>query len=139
MKKLVVIMLFVMGALAANAQRSPVKASDLPKGVSDSINKEYPGYIIKETSKVVSNNVTTYEVEISKGMTDKTLTFDNTGKSLKSKGSDMDKSKNSTTPEPGTSPSPSTTPDSHSSSSPSSSPSPTPSTSPSSPTTPPQR
>jgi hypothetical protein len=133
MKKLVVIMLFVMGALAANAQRTPVKASDLPKGVSDSINKEYPGYTIKETAKVVSNNVTTYEVEISKGMTEKTLTFDNTGKSLKSKGMDMDKSKT----EPSSSPSPSTTPNSPSSSSPSSSPSP--STSPSSPTTPPQR
>ena len=85
-----------MGALAVNAQRTPVKVSDLPKGVSDSISKEYSGYTIKESSKVVENNVTTYEVVISKGMNQKTLTFDNEGKSLKSKGAghdmDMDKS-----------------------------------------------
>jgi hypothetical protein len=142
MKKLLVIMVLVMGALTLNAQRTPVKISDLPKGVSDSINKEFPGYTIKETSKVVENNVTTYEVEISKGMTSKTLKFDNTGKSLKGSGmghDDMDKgtdkSKSNSYPS-SSSPSSSPTP----SSSPSSSPSSTPSSTPSSPTTtPPQK
>lgn len=146
-------MVLVMGALIVNAQRTPVKVSDLPKGVSDSINKEYPGFTIKESSKVVENNVTTYEVEISKGMTSKTLTFDNTGKSLHSKGSGLDKSDKSmdrsksnssypTSPSSSPSTSPSSLPSSTPSTTPSSSPSTTPSSSPSSTpssTTPPQK
>ncbi len=107
-----------MGALTLNAQqRTPVKISDLPKGVSDSINKEFPGYTIKESSRVVENNVTSYEVEISKGMSTKTLKFDATGKSLKGSGmgnDEMDKTKEKSNSYP-------------SSSSPSSSPSSTPS------------
>lgn len=129
MKKLFVMLVLVMGALIVNAQRTPIKIADLPKGVSDSISKEFSGYTIKESSKVVENNMTTYEVVISKGMNQKTLTFDSQGKSLKSKGAgrdmemdknwDKDKSKTPTTP--------SSTP-----STPSSTPSP-------SPTTPPER
>jgi hypothetical protein len=91
MKKLLLVMAIVMGALVVNAQRTPVKVSDLPKGVADSIQKEYSGYTIKESSKNIENNVTTYEVIVSKGTEQKTLRFDNQGKSL-SKGS-MDKSK----------------------------------------------
>jgi hypothetical protein len=135
MKKLFVMLLLVMGALAVNAQRTPVKVADLPKGVSDSISKEFSGYTIKESSKVVENNVTTYEVVISKGMNQKTLTFDNEGKSLKSKGMghDMDndkswdKSKSKTPASPSSSPSsPSSMPSSSPSSTPSSSPTTTP-------------
>jgi hypothetical protein len=145
MKKLLVMMVLVLGALAVNAQRTPVKVSDLPKGVSDSISKDFSGYTIKESSKVVENNVTTYEVVISKGMNQKTLTFDNEGKSLKSKGAghDMDdkswdKSKSKTPASPSSSPSsPSSSPSSPSSM-PSSSPSSTPSSTPGS-TTPPNR
>jgi hypothetical protein len=144
MKKLLVMFVLVMGALIVNAQRTPIKVADLPKGVSDSISKEFSGYTIKESSKVVENNMTTYEVVISKGMNQKTLTFDSMGKSLKSKGAgrdmdmdknwdkDKDKSKTPTTPS-STPSSPSSTP-----STPSSSPS-SPSSSPSSPTTPPNR
>jgi hypothetical protein len=150
MKKLLVMMVLVLGALAVNAQRTPVKVSDLPKGVSDSISKEFSGYTIKESSKVVENNVTTYEVVISKGMNQKTLTFDNEGKSLKSKGAghDMDMDKNwdkSKSKTPSSSPStPSSSPSTPSSSpsTPSSSPSSTPSSAPSSTpgsTTPPNR
>lgn len=134
-------MVFVMGVMAAFAQRTPVKVSDLPKGVSDSISKEFSGYTIKESSKVVENNVTTYEVVISKGMNQKTLTFDNEGKSLKSKGAgsmdndkSWDKSKSKTPTSPSSSPnSPSSMPSSTPSSTPSTSPSP--SSTPSSPTT----
>lgn len=92
MKKLLVVMVLVMGALVVNAQRTPVKVSDLPKGVADSIQKEYSGYTIKESARNVENNTTTYEVVVSKGTDQKTLHFDNQGKSLKSKSS-MDKSK----------------------------------------------
>ena len=121
MKKLLVVLVLLMGVLSLNAQRTPVKISDLPKGVSDSINKEFPGYTIKETLKVVENNVTTYEVEISKGMNSKTLKFDSTGKSLKGSGldKDMDKTKeksnslpNSSVPKSTPSPAPSSTPSS---------------------------
>ena len=89
-------MVLVLGAMVVNAQRTQVKVSDLPKGVADSIQKEYMGYTIKESNKVVENNTTTYEVVILKGTQEKTLMFDNQGKSLKSKASgtvhDMDNS-----------------------------------------------
>lgn len=133
MKKLLVVLVLLMGVLSLNAQRTPVKISDLPKGVSDSINKEFPGYTIKETSKVVENNVTTYEVEISKGMSSKTLKFDSTGKSLKGTGmdKDMDKTKEKSNNYPNSS-APNSTP--------SPAPSSNPSSTPSSPTTtPPQK
>ena len=90
-------MALVLGALVVNAQRTPVKVSDLPKGVADSIQKEYSGYTIKESARNVENNVTTYEVVVAKGTDQKTLHFDNQGKSLKSKGTwDMDKEKSKT-------------------------------------------
>ena len=87
-------MVLVLGAIVVNAQRTPVKVSDLPKGVADSIQKEYSGYTIKESNKVVQNNTTTYEVVVAKGSQQKTLMFDNQGKSLKhgSGMMDMDKS-----------------------------------------------
>jgi hypothetical protein len=141
MKKLLVMMVLVMGALVVNAQRSPVKVADLPKGVSDSISKEFSGYTIKESSKVVENNMTTYEVVISKGMTQKTLTFDSQGKSLKSKGAghdmNMDKNWDKEKDKSKTPASPSSTPSSPSSTP--STPSSTPSPLPSEPTTPPNR
>jgi hypothetical protein len=92
MKKLLLVTVLVLGAIVANAQRTPVKVSDLPKGVSDDIQKEYTGYTIKESNRVVANNTTTYEVIVSKGTEQKTLLFDNEGKSIKSN-STMDKSK----------------------------------------------
>jgi hypothetical protein len=145
MKKLVLVMVLVLSALIVNAQRTTVKVSDLPKGVADSIQKEYSGYAIKESARNVENNITTYEVIVSKGTDQKTLHFDNTGKSLKSKGAsdmnksktpgtDMDKSKtpSSTTPSSTPSSQPSTTPSSQPSTTPSSQPSTTPSSQPSS-------
>lgn len=76
-------MVLVMGALAVNAQRTPVKVSDLPKGVVDSIAKDYAGYTIKETTKIVEKNIPTFEVVISRGMAQKTLTYNSEGKILK--------------------------------------------------------
>jgi hypothetical protein len=83
MKKLLIMMVMVMGAVVVNAQRSPVKLPDLPKGVTDNIAKDYPGYTIKETTKVIDHGVTTYEIVVVKGMTQLTLTFDSNGKFLK--------------------------------------------------------
>jgi hypothetical protein len=104
MKKLLIMSVLVMGALIVNAQRTPVKLADLPKGVSDSIAKDYPGYTIKETTKVVENMQTTFEVVIAKGMEELILTYDSEGKFLKK--SDAKSGSVKETPKPAPSPSP---------------------------------
>jgi hypothetical protein len=82
MKKLMVIMVLVMTALVVDAQRTPVKVSDLQKSITDNITKDYAGFIIKDATKVVENNVVKYEVAIAKGPTSETLVFDKDGKFL---------------------------------------------------------
>jgi hypothetical protein len=83
MKKLLFIMAFVMGALVVNAQRTPVKVTDLHKSITENITKDYAGFTIKEATKVVENNVVTYDVVIAKGTTQETLCYDSAGKFLK--------------------------------------------------------
>jgi archaellum component FlaG (FlaF/FlaG flagellin family) len=83
MKKLLFILVLVMGALVVNAQTTPVKVADLQKSITDNITKDYAGFTIKEANKVVVNNVTTFNVVITKGTTQETLCYDNTGKFLK--------------------------------------------------------
>ena len=72
-----------MGALVVNAQRTPVKVADLQKSIVENITKDYAGFTIKEATKVVENNVVTYDVVIAKGTTQETLCYDNAGKFLK--------------------------------------------------------
>ena len=76
-------MVLVMGALVINAQRTPVKVADLQKSITDNVAKDYVGFTIKDATKVVENNVVTYEVVIAKGTMQETLSYDNTGKFLK--------------------------------------------------------
>jgi hypothetical protein len=83
MKKLLFVMVLVMGALVVNAQRTPVKVADLQKSITDNVAKDYVGFTIKDATKVVENNVVTYEVVITKGTMQDTLSYDNTGKFLK--------------------------------------------------------
>jgi hypothetical protein len=83
MKKLLFVMVLVMGALVVNAQRTPVKVADLQKSIVDNITKDYAGFTIKEATKVVENNVVTYDVAIAKGTTQETLCYDSSGKFLK--------------------------------------------------------
>jgi hypothetical protein len=83
MKKLFAVMVLVMMVLAANAQKTPVKVSDLQKPIIDNVAKDFPGFTIKEASKVVANNVTTYEVMVTKGTTHETLVYDAAGKFVK--------------------------------------------------------
>ena len=83
MKKLLLGILFMAGALAVNAQRTPVKVSDLQKAITDNVAKDYVGFTIKEATRVVENNVTTFEVVITKGTMQDTLVYDSTGKFLK--------------------------------------------------------
>ena len=90
MKKLLVIMVLMMGSVALNAQRIPIKVADLPKTLSDTISKQYEGYSIKEVTKVVENNVTTFELVIAKGSDQQTLIYDNSWKFLKKQESKTD-------------------------------------------------
>jgi hypothetical protein len=83
MKKLLFVMVLVMGALVVNAQRTPVKVADLQKSITDNITKDYAGFIVKDATKVVENNVTTYEVVVAKGSMEEKLLYDGTGKFLK--------------------------------------------------------
>jgi hypothetical protein len=83
MKKLLFVMLLVMGAMVVNAQKTPIKVADLQKSITDNVAKDYAGFTIKEAFKVVEKNVTTYDVVITKGTTQETLVYDSTGKFLK--------------------------------------------------------
>lgn len=83
MKKLFFVMVLVMGALVVNAQRTPVKVADLQKSITDNVAKDYVGFTIKDATKVVENNVVTFEVVVTKGTMQDTLVYDATGKFLK--------------------------------------------------------
>jgi hypothetical protein len=83
MKKLLFIMALMMGALVVNAQRTPVKVLELQKAIIDNVAKDYVGFTIKEATKVVENNIVSYEVVVVKGTTEKTLLYDIDGKFLK--------------------------------------------------------
>jgi hypothetical protein len=83
MKKLLFVIVLVMGALIANAQRTPVKVMDLQKPITDNVAKDYVGFTIKEATKVIENNVTCFEVVVAKGTTQETLLYDKDGKFLK--------------------------------------------------------
>jgi hypothetical protein len=86
MKKLLFVLVLVMGALVANAQRTPVKVADLQKSITDNIAKDYVGFTIKDATKVVEKDVVTYDVVVTKGTLQETLCYDNTGKFLKKMG-----------------------------------------------------
>jgi hypothetical protein len=83
MKKLLIMMVLVMGAYAVNAQRTPIKVADLPKAITDNVAKDYVGFTIKEATKEVENNVVKYDVVITKGTMQETLSYDAAGKFLK--------------------------------------------------------
>jgi hypothetical protein len=88
MKKLLFIVALMMGALVVNAQRTPVKVVELQKAITDNVTKDYVGFMIKEATKVVENNIVTYEVVVAKGTTQETLLYytllyDKDGKFLK--------------------------------------------------------
>ena len=85
MKKLLLMMAFLVAVLALNAQvtHTPVKVADLPKAISDNVTKNYAGFTIKEATKVTENNVVSYDVMINKGTTSETLVYDKDGKFLR--------------------------------------------------------
>ncbi len=74
----------MMGAAGLFAQqRTSINVSDLPKAVTDYINKDYSGFAISSATKVDENNVITYETVITKGSMRDVLSFDSAGKFLK--------------------------------------------------------
>jgi hypothetical protein len=60
-----------------------VKVSDLPKTVTASIAKDYPGYTVKEASSAMMDNALNYKVVVTKGTETETLFYDKDGKFLK--------------------------------------------------------
>jgi hypothetical protein len=83
MKKFLLIMVLVMGALAVNAQKTPVKVTDLQKAITDNIAKDYVGFTIKDATRVVDKSDTTFNVVVVKGTTQETLCYSSKGKFLK--------------------------------------------------------
>jgi predicted transcriptional regulator len=85
MKKLALIMTFLMAVLVVNAQITKVKVNvaDLPKAITENVAKNYTGYTIKEATKVTENKVVTYDVMITKGTMSETLVYDKDGKFLR--------------------------------------------------------
>ncbi|HNR41651.1 MAG TPA: hypothetical protein PKL65_05415 [Bacteroidales bacterium] len=80
MKKLMFILVLAVLAMTVDAQRTAVKTADLQKSITDWITKDYAGFAITKADKVVANNVTTFEVVITKGSNSETLVFDKDGK-----------------------------------------------------------
>jgi hypothetical protein len=102
MKKVILVMAIIAGALVVNAhpktymatsnvttvsmqqdERTPVKPEDLMKPIKDNIAKDYAGYTIKEATSVKSMDTLTYEVVVAKGTATLTLVYDKDGKFLK--------------------------------------------------------
>jgi hypothetical protein len=99
MKKfLTLVMIFGMAALSVYAQRTAVKPGDLQKAITDNITKDYAGFTIKDATKVVANNMTTFEVVIVKGTSQETLCYDNAGKFIKKIGAAEGKVAKTSTP-----------------------------------------
>jgi hypothetical protein len=83
MKKLFVLMALVLSIAVVNAQRTTVKVTDLPKGITEYVTKDFAGFTVKDATKIVTNNEVTYETVVAKGMTQETLLFDKDGKFIK--------------------------------------------------------
>lgn len=60
-----------------------IQKSELPKATQETLARDYAGYKIEETAKLLANGVTTYEVEVEKGEKSYELIFDSNGKLLK--------------------------------------------------------
>ena len=60
-----------------------IQKSELPKTTRETLAKEYAGYKIKETAKLLASGVTTFEAEVEKGEKSYELIFDTSGKLLK--------------------------------------------------------
>jgi hypothetical protein len=82
MKKVLFVLVLMMGVLVVNAQATSttVKVEDLQKTITDNIAKDYVGFTIKGATSITANNAVTYEVVVAKGTTVETLVYDKDGK-----------------------------------------------------------
>ena len=62
-----------------------IAKSELPNAAQETLKKDYPGYKMEETAKIVSKGITTYEAEVEKGEKTFELIFDSNGKLLTKK------------------------------------------------------
>jgi hypothetical protein len=85
MKKIIVLVIAILFAGYAGAQtKTLMKTTDLQKGITDQIAKNYPGYKIDQAYTVEANKVITYEVGIQKDANKTTLVYNDKGVYLKS-------------------------------------------------------
>ena len=86
MKKTLLLLLLLMTTLVVNSQtnivitdkydRTPILISELKAPITDFIARHYVGFIINQATRVVKNNVITYEIIIVQGITTDTLIYD---------------------------------------------------------------
>ena len=80
------LLFLLMTSLVVNSQtnivivdkydRTPIIISNLKAPITDFINRHYTGFIINQATRVVKNNVITYEIIIVQGTTTDTLIYD---------------------------------------------------------------
>jgi len=86
MKKTLLLLLLLMTALAVNSQtslviadkydRTPIPVAELKSTITEFITRHHAGFIINQATKVVKNNIITYEIIIVQGTTTDTLIYD---------------------------------------------------------------
>ena len=85
MKKTFTFLLLLMSALAINSQnivvmdksdRTPIPAAEIKAPITDLINRHYAGFIIKQATRIVKNNIITYEIILVQWTTTDTLIYD---------------------------------------------------------------
>lgn len=60
--------------------KQDILAKDLPKEVTASISSSYKGYRIDDVEKIQKGSITSYKVELKKGLTEQDVYFDASGK-----------------------------------------------------------
>ena len=65
--------------------KTALKTTDLSKDITDYIAKNYAGYTTTKATKVSTDKVITYEVEVAKDVAKSTLTFNDKGAFVKAK------------------------------------------------------
>ena len=86
MKKTLLLLLLLITALVVKSQsnivitdnfdRTPILFAELKAPITDFITRHYVGFIINQATRVVKNNVITYEIIIVQGTTTDTLIYD---------------------------------------------------------------
>jgi hypothetical protein len=86
MKKTLLLLFLLMTALVVNSQtniviadkydRTPILIAELKAPITDFITRHYAGFIINQATRVVKNNIITYETIIVQGTITDTLIYD---------------------------------------------------------------